>query len=160
MHRIVNPILAAVLLAAATIPLPSAGTFETEMLIEHNVIRGEVRVPPLRWSARLAIAARKWADTLAANGRFEHQTHNPYGENLFTAAGTEAPPIEVVRWWAAEASDYDYKTNTCRGTCGHYTQLVWRNTREVGCAEARGQGRQVVVCEYDPPGNWRGERPW
>jgi hypothetical protein len=38
--------------------------------------------------------------------------------------------------------------------------LVWNNTREVGCAVASEPGREVWVCNYDPPGNWIGERPY
>jgi pathogenesis-related protein 1 len=95
-----------------------------------------------------------------ASGRFEHQTRSSYGENLFESRGAPANPTQVVAAWAAEITNYDYRSNTCRGTCGHYTQLVWSKTREVGCADVRGALRQVVACEYDPPGNWRGERPW
>ena len=43
---------------------------------------------------------------------------------------------------------------------GHYTQLVWRDTREVGCAVARGTGYDVLVCRYWPAGNWMGESPY
>ena len=74
--------------------------------------------------------------------------------------GSRASAAEVVGYWAAEARDYSYRANTCRGMCGHYTQLVWNDTREVGCAVASEPGREVWVCNYDPPGNWVGERPY
>ena len=35
--------------------------------------------------------------------------------------------------WVSEAADYDYATNTCSAVCGHYTQIVWRDTQDVGC---------------------------
>jgi pathogenesis-related protein 1 len=66
----------------------------------------------------------------------------------------------VVGAWAGESRNYDYASNKCRGVCGHYTQIVWAGTREVGCAVATGGGRQVWVCNYDPPGNWIGKRPY
>lgn len=147
-------------MAVPAIPQRAADSFETAMLAEHNRVRQGVPVPPLEWSGKLAGVAQKWADTLLARGRFEHQPHNSYGENLFEMRGRLAAPDEVVLAWASEAADYDYKTNACRGVCGHYTQLVWRATREVGCAAAREGRRQVVVCEYNPPGNWQGQRPW
>jgi len=154
-----HPIAVAVLMAAAA--GAAGGSFESEMLAAHNLVREQVPVPPLVWSARLAEAAQKWADSLVERGRFEHQAHSPYGENLYEARGRGGvSPMEVVAAWAAEAAGYDYRTNTCSGKCGHYTQLVWRNTREVGCAAARREARQVVVCEYNPRGNWVGERPW
>jgi pathogenesis-related protein 1 len=66
----------------------------------------------------------------------------------------------VVNAWAAESRNYDYRSNCCRGVCGHYTQIVWAGTQEVGCAVARGGRREVWVCNYDPPGNWAGKRPY
>jgi hypothetical protein len=39
---------------------------------------------------------------------------------------------------------------------GHYTQLVWRDTKEVGGGLATGHGADFLVCNYDPPGNWLG----
>ena len=154
------PLSASLLVALAAAPLCSGGAFEEEMLAAHNVVRQQVSVPRLGWSRKLAAVAQKWADHLLATGRFEHQANNPHGENLFEARGQEATPLDVVAAWAAEAYEYDYRTNTCRGRCGHYTQLVWRTTREVGCASASRGLRQVVVCEYSPPGNWVGQRPW
>jgi len=66
----------------------------------------------------------------------------------------------VVKLWADEARSFDVRTNSCTGVCGHYTQIVWRATRDVGCAEATDRYRQVWVCEYDPPGNVVGYRPY
>jgi len=43
---------------------------------------------------------------------------------------------------------------------GHYTQLMWRDTGEVGCALARGSAEDVLVCRYSDAGNYIGERPF
>jgi hypothetical protein len=78
----------------------------------------------------------------------------------------------MVGAWAAEASDYDYARNTCAAgkVCGHYTQLVWRATTRVGCATqvcdrnspfgSRFPTWQLWVCNYAPPGNYVGQRPY
>jgi hypothetical protein len=84
----------------------------------------------------------------------------PYGENLYMIEGRLAHGSEVVRQWAAESSNFDWRSNVCRGRCGHYTQIVWRDTQRVGCAVATSGLRQVWVCEYNPPGNIVGERPY
>jgi pathogenesis-related protein 1 len=131
-----------------------------EMLAAHNAVRKRVGVPPLVWSKRLQRAAQAWADTLLKTGKFEHNRRTPYGENLWEIEGAEGSPEEVVQDWASEASGYDHRSNTCRGTCGHYTQVVWRSTKRLGCAVARGRRRDVWVCEYDPPGNYVGLRPY
>jgi pathogenesis-related protein 1 len=144
---------------SARAPEPAA-LFAHEMLAAHNDVRARVDVPPLRWSDRLAARAQDWASHLLREGQFYHRPHPVFGENLFEITGGRVSPAEVVGDWAGEARDYSYRGNTCRGMCGHYTQLVWSNTREVGCAVASEPGREVWVCNYDPPGNWIGERPY
>jgi hypothetical protein len=108
----------------------------------------------------LAARSQDWADTLLARGQFFHRPNSTYGENLFEITGATASPAQVVGAWAAESRNYDYTSNRCSGVCGHYTQIVWRDTKEVGCAVARRRGREVWVCNYDPPGNWAGRRPY
>ena len=108
---------------------------------------------PLVWSARLAARAQDWADTLLEHRQFGHRPNSPYGGNLLEITGATASPAQVANAWAAESRDYDCNSNRCRGVCGHYTQIVWGVTREVGCAVARGSGREVWVCDYDPPGS-------
>ncbi|HLY91383.1 MAG TPA: CAP domain-containing protein [Acetobacteraceae bacterium] len=131
-----------------------------EMLDGHNAVRARVGVPPLGWSASLAQTAQDWADYLVATRAFFHSPDNQDGENLYAISGGSASPNDVVSAWAQEASSYDISRDTCSGVCGHYTQLVWRDTREVGCAVATDTQREVWVCEYYPPGNIVGYRPY
>jgi uncharacterized protein YkwD len=130
------------------------------MLDAHNAVRAKVGVPPLIWSDQLAEVAQEWAKHLISSGGLSHRPDNRYGENIYTISGGSASPREVVDLWAAEARNYDARSNTCKGVCGHYTQVVWSKTRSVGCAVARGQRREVWVCNYDPAGNVIGFRPY
>ena len=130
------------------------------MLASHNAVRARVQDAPLVWSDRLAARAQDWADTLLARRQFVHRPNSPYGENLFEITGASASPAQVVNAWAAESRNYDYYSNRCHGMCGHYTQIVWSDTKEVGCAVARGGGTEVWACNYDPAGNWAGRRPY
>ena len=66
----------------------------------------------------------------------------------------------VVETWAAELADYDAKKNRCKGVCGHYTQIVWRKSQRLGCGMASCGDTEVWVCNYDPPGNFLGQRPY
>lgn len=137
-----------------------AGDVAQETLAAHNALRARMKLSPFQWSASLAAVSKKWADTLLSQNRFAHNPKSRYGENLFMIRGGAATPAMVVEDWASESRDYDYRRNSCRGTCGHYTQLVWRRTRSVGCGVARGRGREIWVCSYDPPGNVVGQRPY
>jgi pathogenesis-related protein 1 len=130
------------------------------MLAAHNAVRAQVGVAPLSWSDRLAASSQNWADTLLERRQFFHRPNSTFGQNLFEIRGAAASPARVVEAWAAESRNYNHSSNTCRGVCGHYTQIVWSDTKEVGCAVARSASREVWVCEYDPPGNWIGKRPY
>lgn len=92
-------------------------------------------------------------------------TGYPYyvGENTYAAGGSTINPAQAVGLWASEASQYDYASNSCSGVCGHYTQIVWRSTVEVGCGFAVCPNLQYgasLVCNYAPGGNVGGQRPY
>ena len=132
----------------------------SEMLAAHSAVRASLKIPPLTWSDQLAARAQEWANTLLARGQFQHRPKSEYGENLFDIFGETASPQRVVEAWASESADYDYASNKCRKVCGHYTQIVWASTKKVGCGVARNSRREVWVCNYDPPGNCVGTRPY
>lgn len=146
----------------------------------HNAIRQALAVPQVTWSETLAQHAQEWADYLATNRQCNMQ-HRPnegefkriYGENLFWASPrrwtnglveTQAIKAEdVVTAWADEVNDYDYSSNTCNigKICGHYTQVVWRDTKAVGCGmQVCDDHSQIWVCSYDPAGNYVGQKPY
>jgi pathogenesis-related protein 1 len=144
---------------AASADLPS---MQDRMLQAHNAVRASVGQKPLIWSEKLAQAAQQWADQLIKDGTFHHRPRSPWGQNLYTVTGGEFVPEQIMKGWAAEAKDYDYAANHCKPEriCGHYTQIVWHDAHELGCALAKGGSREVWVCEYSPPGNYVGMRPY
>lgn len=108
--------------------------------------------------------AQGWADRC----EFKH-SGGKYGENIYASAGANTTSQDVVDSWMGEADQYDYAANSCAGTCGHYTQVVWRKSTKLGCAlrdctrnsPFQGFDRwQFWVCNYDPPGNFNGEKPY
>ncbi len=133
-----------------------------QMVNAHNSWRQEIGVAPLSWSPKLASFAQDWANTLVARNEFKHRANNNYGENLAASQGKSFSPTSVVKYWGEEVRDYNYKTNSCKSgeMCGHYTQLVWNKTKEVGCAKAQSGNKEVWVCNYNPPGNYIGQKPY
>lgn len=145
-------------------------------LVAHNKVRTAHRLSKLTWSDSLASYAQEWANHLAStnNCKMRHRpTGSPYGENLWWASPRswsnglrELQDIDihrVVKDWADEKPFYNYSNNTCQPgeQCGHYTQIVWKETTEVGCAYQQCSDlSQLWVCNYNPPGNYIGERPY
>jgi uncharacterized protein YkwD len=149
--------------------------FGKDMVDAHNQARAGAKptprpaLPPLTWSDA---AARKAAE-YAKKCRFEHNPdRGDFGENLAAATPDTWTTAQVVKSWADEAADYDLAKNTCKKgkVCGHYTQVVWRKTASVGCATVMCNKNspfgpdfphwQLWVCNYAPPGNWVGQRPY
>ncbi len=160
-------ILFLVLIAAG--PVLADGAFDKALLDAHNKERAAVGVPALIWSDALAKDAAGWAAHLAALGHAEHSKpdqRSHEGESLWQGTAGAYGPDEVVAGWIAEKKDFVYgafPAVTRTGdwhVVGHYTQVVWRNTREVGCAKTTAGAWDIVVCRYSPAGNLVGEKPY
>jgi pathogenesis-related protein 1 len=134
----------------------------------HNQVRAAHGVAPLTWDPALAAIAQRWAeacvDQQAPAGLIDHNPGRSddypgyVGENIYGAAGPASGTDAVARW-AAEEADYDHATDTCSRVCGHYTQVVWATTTQVGCGIHTCPGLvygNSVVCNYAPGGNTGG----
>lgn len=153
----------------ATEELPTAPLTEdasVEGITEaHNEVRRPLGVPDLAYDVELADVAAAWAVHLDEDEACSlvHDWDSPYGENLFWSSG-RATVQDAVDGWADEVAFYDYESNTCEEgqMCGHYTQLVWSTTERVGCAvhSCSGNRGDILMCVYEPAGNWVGQRPY
>jgi len=143
---------------------PNVTEEEKQMILErHAHWRKIVGLPALTWSDEMAELADDWARTLKKKGcQMSHRPNNNYGENIFWGTVGHYTAADAVDAWASEKADYDYASNSCNPgkVCGHYTQIVWKNTTEVGCAKIVCNGNVVWVCNYNPPGNYIGQKPY
>ncbi|MEO5683297.1 MAG: CAP domain-containing protein [Chitinophagaceae bacterium] len=143
-----------------------------QILDAHNTYRFELSLPALIWSPELAKYAQSWANELSNNRdcQLAHRPrtdtgswNNPYfGENIFAGGGTDWVPSipEAVDTWGEEKKLFDTETKLYKpdGKSGHYTQIVWKSTRMVGCATVKcANGLVIVVCNYYPMGNLIGK---
>jgi hypothetical protein len=134
-------------------------------LAAHNQARAEFGSEPLRWSPALAEAAHSWALTLAARQELRHAergNRNGAGENLWMGTRGHFAPEQMIASFVGErqhfvAGRFPQVSRTGNwGDVGHYTQIVWPSTREVGCAQASAGRYDVLVCRYWPAGNMIG----
>ncbi len=147
-------------------------SIQNRLLAAHNEERASHGVDPLSWSDTVAESAKEWADQLALQNCSMKHSSGPYGENLYyrwttnTSANSIASPEEVVGGLVSEKADYDYETNTCKPgkMCGHYTQVVWSDSTELGCGrsicQTSNRTTEMWVCQYNPPGNWVSQKPY
>ena len=129
--------------------------FASSMLAEHNAKRElHKNTPDLTWSESLASYAQNYADNYDCSGNLVH-SGGPHGENLAVGYGTTG----AVDAWYNEISQYDYSNPGFSSNSGHFTQLVWKSTSQVGCGvkACGGVWGAYVICSYDPAGNVSGE---
>ena len=85
------------------------------------------------------------------------------GENLAEGSGSgwtdaSSAALSSVALWYAEDSQYNNNNPVFSGETGHFTQLVWAASTQIGFgASVATSGNWIVVAEFDPPGNVDGQ---
>lgn len=144
----------------------TTANLQNDMLAVHNKYRSALGIPSLTWSTTLATDAQGWADYLASSGKFEHSSGTNQGENLWKGTAGAFSYTTMAEAWASERQYFKYgvfpdvSTTGNWAAVGHYTQMIWKNTTQIGCAVGRGGGYDVLVCRYSPPGNYTGQYPY
>merc|ERR1719240_2030421 len=135
---------------------------QAAILHAHNIARCMHGAPPLTWSNSIASHAQSWADTIKGDMRHGETDFNRkhVGQNIAMGSSSDVMRGEdrkAVKQWMSEESAY-------RGTfsmdAGHYSQVVWKGSRQLGCGmwsgKSDGWNTQMVVCDYYPAGNLMG----
>jgi len=137
------------------------------VLRQHNIYREVLQLPSLVWSSNLAADAQAWADHLADINKGQHDLdiRGKEGENIFWGTAGAYSFSDMVSFWGNEKKFFVYGVfPDCKASgsavVGHYTQIVWKNTRSVGCAVGRNGKMDYLVCRYAAPGNIVGEKPY
>ncbi|XWS41990.1 hypothetical protein CRYUN_Cryun17cG0130000 [Craigia yunnanensis] len=115
--------------------LPSAARVFLEA---HNQARAAVGVGPLKWSEQLANATGRLAryQRNKMDCQFANLTGRKYGGNQYWGSGAAKTPRLAVDSWVKEKNYYNYANNSCEQNhmCALYTQVVWKNSSELGTA--------------------------
>jgi hypothetical protein len=133
---------------------PSSVSDIQEWLNAHNKYRCLHGVSPLQWSNTIAANAGAWA----AKCLWQHSS-NP--ENMAAGFGTISDMVEM---WYGEEKNYNYSKPGFSMTTGHFTQVVWKTAKQVGCGycpncvvnTSIGSCNGIFVCQYDS-GNMIGQ---
>lgn len=124
---------------------------------EHNRIRKSVGLEPVGWNIDLANRASEYSKMC----NFSHSLNSDrkygdvtLGENIAQGAPYEVYDIDkMVNLWERESEFYKYPdTPTIIGAnqTGHYTQIINKNVKEIGCGCSRcGENSKLCVCQYN-----------
>jgi uncharacterized protein YkwD len=144
---------------------PAAGTSSAVtaeqaqgFLEAHNSRRAKHCAEPLTWSDELAASAQAWSDELTRQScAFEHSNNPDVGESLAGGDPGALDPEKTVQMWYGEVDQYDFEAGVFTMETGHFTQVVWKGTKEVGCGVTTCGDMDIIVCHYAPSGNYEGQ---
>lgn len=139
--------------------------FAKEILEEHNKIRRALGIKELVWSDEIAKSAQEWSDYLAENKLFKHSRTKGVGENLARGTARTHDASRLFKSWVNEVQYFipgknypECSTTGKGGSVGHYTQIVWGRTSQLGCGFSIGAGKNgdlaYLLCQYKTPGNY------
>ncbi|KAM4835042.1 cysteine-rich secretory protein 2 isoform 1-T3 [Thomomys bottae] len=150
---------------AFTALLTTQPQVQREIINKHNDLRRSVKpqasnMLKMQWSIDATGNAQKWANkcTLEHSNAEDRKTNTKCGENLYMSSDPTSW-TEVVQNWFSEGDGFVYGTGpkTSNTPVGHYTQLVWYSSYQVGCGIAYCPGQETLkyyyVCQYCPAGN-------
>ncbi|KAL4622644.1 Golgi-associated plant pathogenesis-related protein 1-like isoform X1 [Arapaima gigas] len=130
-------------------------SFKKEFLDTHNAYRQKHSTPGLTLTKELCASAQEWANQLLAMKTMQHSS-TKHGENLYYAWSSTPKKLtgkEAVDNWYSEIKDYDFRCPGFHSNTGHFTQVVWKDTKEVGVSIASDGQTIFVVGQYSPAGN-------
>merc|ERR1711988_217619 len=150
---------------------------EYRMALQSGAVAGQpcaTDMQSMTWDTKLASIAQAhadkciWGHNAARSSDYGAAGGSGYvGENLGAGSGSYSYANAITSWWS-EHSGYNYDTSACSNVCGHYTQMAWATSTQVGCgiktcSTAQGlswSSATIVVCNYSPGGNLIGKSPY
>lgn len=165
-----------------------------EIMRMHNEPRRRYGLPELVWDDSLAQLAQTWADTCYWGHWASEKTKKALGADYIEKPRLAGENLSIwsdnfttmlagqygTSLWTEEEPNYKCGApidgNECSGgQCGHWTQMMWKDTKRIGCAlrtctdgvDPRSWSQSIgdsnskyLVCQYDPPGNFTGRAPF
>ncbi|KAK6351118.1 hypothetical protein TWF718_004289 [Orbilia javanica] len=142
-----SPVPVAVPAPAPVAPAPVGD--DQKCLEAHNNFRASHGAKPLTWNQEMADFARDKTQDCTM-----HHSGGPYGENL---AFGYTDVVSAITAWYDEKNQYNPSAPGFQMSTGHFTQLIWKATSEIGCYNRQCGGSQYLMCEYKTPGNVVGD---
>lgn len=133
---------------SSTSTVSASSGFEKDILNAHNEKRAIHGVQSLEWNATLVeFAADYAASSFSCNNVTLVHSNGPHGENLAAGYSGGYDPVDA---WYDEIELYDFDNPGFNESTGHFTQLIWKSTCQLGCARVICDNAwgQYTICEY------------
>ena len=132
-----------------------------DILANHNSHRKKHQVGNLARNSEIEKVAQNYSEYLATANVLEHSGNKKYGENLYycwSSYGVCITGEKASQAWYNEVGKYNFDNPGFSSATGHFTQLVWKGSKEIGCGAAcNNQNKCYITCNYFPPGNYLGQ---
>ena len=151
-------------------------SFDQTMLEMHNSFRQSHQCQALNWSNECAVSALTLAEHMAINNTLKTYPTKNYGQNIaffasinfgtsdvycvYNSLSEKGVAQYICNLWYNESSHYDYTDtleNNDMNPVGHFTQMIWKDSKELGTARITRDNRTFIVAIYKPPGNIPGQ---
>jgi len=131
--------------------------FNIELTNKMNIQRVKHGVQPLVLDAGLSKISQAYAEKLAKLDTMKHSGNkwqgNSLGENLAMAYPKMTADMAANMWYN-EIKNYNWASPAFQGNTGHFTQVVWKGSKQVGVGIAKSKKNNwYVVANYYPAGN-------
>ena len=132
--------------------------FVLDAIKRHNILRACHNAQPLMFNCEIMKISQDYAET-KPNGHSGTRLNGQWmGENLYWSWGKDLTGDYPVDKWYSEIKDYNFETgNSNGGTTGHFTQVVWKDSKELGIGYYCENKACTVVGNYFPGGNFNND---
>uniref|UniRef100_A0A8C5E1M9 SCP domain-containing protein n=1 Tax=Gouania willdenowi TaxID=441366 RepID=A0A8C5E1M9_GOUWI len=126
---------------------------QTEIVNKHNTLRRGVspsasNMLKMSWNREASANAQRWANKCTMK-------HSPptsgCGENIYMSSKKDTWS-EAIQSWYDEVKNWRYGVGSVNGgEVGHFTQIVWYKSNQIGCAMAHCPNagyKYFYVCHY------------
>ena len=128
-----------------------------DILNNHNYHRKRHQVDSLERNSEIEKVAQDYSEYQASIDQMKHSNNKKYGENLYycyASYGICVTGEDASQRWYDEVSQYNFNKPGFSSGTGHFTQLVWKGSTQIGCGAAcNNKNKCYVTCNYYPPGN-------
>ena len=140
------------------IPIPREET-SAKALEFHNKKRTEHGCPTLILNDNLSKLAQDYVEALSNKKTPKIPMYEEVflGENKYIYKGNMFDVEDMCNSWYNEIKSYDQKANEYEKNTSHFTQMIWKNTTDVGFGFKKKGEYCYAVAFYYPPGNTLGE---